>query len=93
MAHITVSGDPCLIKFHQWRELQLAQHSDRNPFLPTRLIGHLTLRLEAIMDTVLFTDQGILVFVITGSIAVVLSVLGLATTHQTRTDIEHQLKG
>ena len=43
------------------------------------------------MDTVLFTDQGILVFVITGSIAVVLSVLGLATTHQTRADIEHQL--
>ena len=46
------------------------------------------------MDTVLFTDQGILVFVITGrGIAVVLSVLGLATTHQTRADIEHQLKG
>ena len=45
------------------------------------------------MDTVLFTDQGILVFVITGSIAVLLSVLGLATTHQTRADIEHQLKG
>ena len=49
--------------------------------------------MEAIMDTVLFTDQGILVFVITGSIAVLLSVLGLATTHQTRADIEHQLKG
>ena len=32
------------------------------------------------MDTVLFTDQGILVFVITGSIAVVFSVLGFATT-------------
>ena len=30
------------------------------------------------MDTVLFTDQGILVFVITGSVAVILSVLGLA---------------
>ena len=43
------------------------------------------------MDTVLFTDQGILVFVITGSIAVVLSVLGLATTHQTHSDIKHQL--
>jgi hypothetical protein len=44
------------------------------------------------MDTVLFTDQGILVFVITGSaIALMLSVLGLATTHQTRSDIKHQL--
>jgi hypothetical protein len=38
------------------------------------------------MDTVLFTDQGILVFVIAGSaIALTLSVL-LATTHQTRSD-------
>jgi hypothetical protein len=46
------------------------------------------------MDTVLFTDQGILVFVITGSaIALMLSVLGLTTTHQTRSDIKHQLKG
>ena len=45
------------------------------------------------MDTVLFTDQGILMFVITGTIAVALSVLGLATTHQTRSDIKHQLKG
>ena len=44
------------------------------------------------MDTVLFTDHGILVFVITGSaIALVLSVLGLATTQQTRSDIKHQL--
>ena len=44
------------------------------------------------MDTVLFTDHGILVFVITGSaIALTLSVLGLATTHQTRSDIKHQL--
>ena len=44
------------------------------------------------LDSVLFTDHGILVFVITGSaIALVLSVLGLATTHQTRSDIKHQL--
>ena len=50
--------------------------------------------MEAIMDTVLFTDQGILVFVITGTaITLMLSVLGLATTHQTRSDIKHQLKG
>jgi hypothetical protein len=46
------------------------------------------------MDTVLFTDHGILVFVITMSaIALMLSVLGLATTEQTRSDIRHQLKG
>ena len=44
------------------------------------------------MDTVLFTDQGILVFVITGSaIALILSVLGFATTQQTHSDIKHQL--
>ena len=44
------------------------------------------------MDTVLFTDQGILVFVITGSaVALMLSVLGLATTQQTHSDIKHQL--
>jgi len=44
------------------------------------------------MDSVLFTDQGILVFVITGSaIALMLSILGLATTQQTHPDIKHQL--
>ena len=46
------------------------------------------------MDTVLFTDQGILLFVITTTaIALVLSVLGFATTDRTRSDIKHQLKG
>jgi hypothetical protein len=46
------------------------------------------------MDTVLFTDYGIVVFAITTSaIALMLSVLGLATTHQTRSDIEHQMRG
>jgi hypothetical protein len=46
------------------------------------------------MDTVLFTDHGILVFVITTSaIALMLSVLGLATTHQMRSEIEHQFEG
>jgi len=46
------------------------------------------------MDTVLFTDYGIVVFAITTSaIALMLSVLGLATTHQTRSDIEHQIRG
>ena len=45
------------------------------------------------MGTVLFTDNGILMFVITtGAIALLLmlAVLGLATTHRTRSDIEHQ---
>jgi hypothetical protein len=49
--------------------------------------------MEAVMDTVLFTDHGIVVFVITASaIALTLSVLGLATTRLTRSEIEHQLK-
>ena len=45
------------------------------------------------MDTVLFTDHGIVVFAITtGAIALMLmlAVLGLATTHRTRSDIAHQ---
>jgi hypothetical protein len=45
------------------------------------------------MDTVLFTDNGILVFAMTtGAIALtlMLALLGLATTHRTRSDIEHQ---
>ena len=45
------------------------------------------------MGTVLFTDHGILVFVTTtGAIALMLmlAVLGLATTHRTRSEIEHQ---
>jgi hypothetical protein len=46
------------------------------------------------MDTVLFTDTGILVFALaTSAIALMLSVLGLATTHQTRSDIKHQISG
>ena len=46
------------------------------------------------LDTVLFTDHGIVVFAITASaIALMLSVLGLETTHLTRSDIKHQLKG
>ena len=45
------------------------------------------------METVLFTDHGILVFVMTTSaIALVFSVLGLATTHRIRSDIEHQFR-
>jgi hypothetical protein len=45
------------------------------------------------MDTVLFSDHGILVFAMTtGAIALILmlAVLGLATTYRTRSDIEHQ---
>jgi len=45
------------------------------------------------MDTVLFTDHGIVVFVIaTSAIALMLSVLGLATTHRTRSDIAHHFR-
>jgi hypothetical protein len=43
------------------------------------------------METVLFTDQDVLIFVITASaVALVLSVLLLATTDKARADIEHQ---
>jgi len=46
------------------------------------------------MDTVLFTDHGIVVFVaLMSAIALVLAVLGLATTHQMRSEIEHQFEG
>jgi hypothetical protein len=45
------------------------------------------------METVLFTDQDVVIFVITATaVALVLSVLGLATTNQTRSDIGHQLR-
>jgi hypothetical protein len=41
------------------------------------------------MDTVLFTDHSIVVFVIlTSAIALIFSVLGLATTHQIRFDMK-----
>ena len=44
------------------------------------------------METVLFTDQDIVVFVITATaLALVFSVLGLATPRRTRSDIRHQL--
>jgi hypothetical protein len=46
------------------------------------------------MDTVLSTDFGIVVFAMTTTaLALILSVLGLATTHRTRSEIETQLKG
>ncbi len=45
------------------------------------------------MDTVLFTDHGILVFAITCAAAALLfSVLGLATTYQIRSDIIDQFR-
>lgn len=45
------------------------------------------------METVLFTDHNILVFAITTiAIALMFSVLGLATTHQMRDEIEHQFR-
>lgn len=46
------------------------------------------------METVLFTDHSLVVFtVITGALALIFSVLGLATTSQIRSDIQRQLKG
>jgi hypothetical protein len=45
------------------------------------------------MDTVLFTDHGIVVFAITlTAAALLLSVLGLATTQQIRSDMKDQLR-
>ncbi len=45
------------------------------------------------MDTVLFTDHGILLFAITcAAAALLLSVLGLATTYQIRSDIIDQFR-
>jgi len=45
------------------------------------------------METVLFTDHTVVVFaVITGALALIFSVLGLATTSHTRSDIQRQLK-
>jgi len=46
------------------------------------------------MDTVLFTDHSIVVFVIvTSAIALMFSVLGLATTYQMRSEIQHEFVG
>ena len=46
------------------------------------------------METVLFTDHSVVVFVIIiSALALMFSVLGLATTLETRSDIEHQFKG
>ena len=46
------------------------------------------------METVLFTVQDIVVFVVIAcAIALMLSVLGLTTTRRTRSDITNQLKG
>jgi hypothetical protein len=46
------------------------------------------------METVLFTDHSVVVFaIVTGALALTFSVLGLATTSQTRSDIQRQLRG
>jgi hypothetical protein len=46
------------------------------------------------METLLFTDHGIVVFAITTSaIALLFSVLGLATTRHIRADIKYQFRG
>jgi hypothetical protein len=47
----------------------------------------------AMMDTDLFTAHSIVVFaILTSAIALIFSVLGLATTYQTRAEIEHQFE-
>jgi hypothetical protein len=49
--------------------------------------------MEAHMDTVLFTDHDIVVFAITATAAaLLLSVLGLATTHQIRSEMKDQFQ-
>ena len=46
------------------------------------------------METMLFMDHNAVVLAITTTaLALVLSVLGLATTRRTRSDIQHQLNG
>jgi len=48
----------------------------------------------AMTDTVLFTDYSVVVFaILTSAMALILSVLGLATTYQTRSEIQHQFGG
>ena len=45
-------------------------------------------------DTVLFTDYSVVVFaILTSAMALIFSVLGLATTYQTRSEIQHQFGG
>jgi hypothetical protein len=52
------------------------------------------LSIDHSMDPVLFTDHSIVVLAIcTSAIALMLSVLGLATTRRTRSDIEHHWNG
>jgi len=48
--------------------------------------------MEAYMETMLFTDHNAVVLAITTiALALVLSVLGLAATRRTRSDLQHQL--
>jgi hypothetical protein len=92
------AGDRLAQRRYRARQPSKARQRDWN-LCPSNSVGTASdwtgvSSLEAVMDTVLFTDHGILVFVITMSaIALMLSVLGLATTEQTRSDIRHQLKG
>jgi len=45
-------------------------------------------------DTVLFTDYSVVVFaILTTAMALIFSVLGLATTYQTRSEIQHHFGG
>src|SRR5215467_11314642 len=50
-----------------------------------------SLGVLAMTDTVLFTDYSVVVFaILTSAMALIFSVLGLATTYQTRSEIQHQ---
>jgi hypothetical protein len=50
--------------------------------------------LLAMTDTVLFTDYSVVVFgILTTAMALIFSVLGLATTYQTRSEIQHHFGG
>jgi hypothetical protein len=71
------------------------QRTKAGPSLTTKALEDLmdTVLFTDHFDTVLFTDHGLLVFAITTSaIALMFSVLGLATTHRMRSDIEHQFR-
>ena len=79
---------------HPMRDLQIFL-SRRQPLgLQLRWYGARQSDWRPMMETVLFTDYGIVVFAMaTSAIALMLSVLGLATTHQIRSDIGHHLRG
>src|SRR5262245_44147291 len=62
--------------------------------LAQALTASRSLGVLAMTDTVLFTDYTVVVFaILTSATALIFSVLGLATTYQTRSEIQHQFGG